>query len=334
MVLPLVPLLIGAGTAVAGAYGVKKGLGAKSDFDRAKRIFREAENKLEEADDTLEEMRLKSNERLTVLGATRVAVVEQCYVPFKQVLQGIKNIEFSQMPELSGMDIEERLLSLDKMSVALHEIVSGIGAAGASGALTALAAYGGTQMLAVASTGTAISTLSGAAATNATLAWLGGGSLATGGLGMTGGMVVLGGVVAGPILAVGGAVLAASAETAVNDAKRNLAKAHAIYNEKMIAAKTTRAIGNAAHAIAGLIEQLSTIADELIARIQKIREQKDDYQTFTQKEKADLANAFLCMGGISALVKAPLIKENGALDVAIRDVRDQAKDLVDRLNSI
>ena len=334
MVLPLVPLLISAGAAAAGAYGVKKGLSAKSDFDRAKRIFREAENKLEEADDTLEEMRFKTNERLTILGATRVAVVEQCYLPFKQALQGIKNIEISQIPELSGIDIEERLLSLDKMSVALHEIVSGIGAAGASGALTALAAYGGTQMLAVASTGTAISTLSGAAATNATLAWLGGGSLAAGGFGMTGGMVVLGGVVAGPILAVGGAVLAASAETAVNDAKRNLSKAHAIYNEKMIAAKTTRAIGNAAYAIAGLIQQLSEIAHELIIRIQKISEQKEDYLTFTQQEKADLANTFLCMGGISTLVKAPLIKENGALDIAIRDVRDQAKDLVDRLNSI
>ena len=131
MVLPLVPLLISAGAAAAGAYGVKKGLGAKSDFDRAKRIFREAENKLEEADDTLEEMRFKTNERLTILGATRVAVVEQCYLPFKQALQGIKNIEISQIPELSGIDIEERLLSLDKMSVALHEIVSGIGAAGA-----------------------------------------------------------------------------------------------------------------------------------------------------------------------------------------------------------
>ncbi|NAR30839.1 hypothetical protein GPS61_13925 [Acinetobacter haemolyticus] len=334
MVLPLVPLLIGAGAAAAGAYGVKKGVGAKSDFDRAKRIFREAENKLGEADDTLEEMRIKTSERLTVLGATRVAVVEQCYLPFKKALQGIKNIDISQIPELDGVDVENRLHELEKMSVSLHEIVSGIGAAGASGALTALAAYGGTQMLAAASTGTAISTLSGAAATNATLAWLGGGSLAAGGFGMTGGMVVLGGVVAGPVLAVGGAILAASAETAVNDAKRNLAKAHAIYNEKMIAAKTTRAIGNAAHAIAGLIEQLSEIADELIKRIEKIREQKDDYQTFTQKEKADLANAFLCMGGISALVKAPLIKENGALDVAIRDVRDQAKDLVDRLNSI
>ncbi len=85
--------------------------------------------------------------------------------------------------------------------------------------------------------------------------------MAAGGFGMAGGMVVVGGVVAGPILAVGGAMLAASAETAVDDAKRNLAKAHAIYNEKMIAAKTTRAIGNAAHAIAGLIEQLSELQE-------------------------------------------------------------------------
>jgi hypothetical protein len=40
------------------------------------------------------------------------------------------------------------------------------------------------------------------------------------------------------------------------------------------------------------------------------------------------------MGGISILVKAPLMKENGALDVAIRDVRDDAKNLVDKLIAI
>lgn len=334
MVLPLVPIILGASALAASAYGVKKGVVARSDFDRAKRIFNQAEQKLEEADETLEEMRVKTSERLIVLGATRIAVVEQCYFPFKKVLQGIKNVEISQIPALADMPIEDRLRELDQLSISLPEIVSGVGAAGASGALTALAAYGGSQMLAAASTGTAISTLSGAAATNATLAWFGGGSLAVGGLGMAGGMMVLGGVVAGPILAVGGAILAASAETAVDDAKRNLSKAHAIYNEKMIAAKTTRAIGNGAHAIAGLIEQLSTIADELIKRLEKIRSIKNDYLTFTREEKAVLANAFLCMGGISLLVKAPLIKENGALDVAIRDVRDQAKDLVEQLNNI
>lgn len=48
-----------------------------------------------------------------------------------------------------------------------------------------------------ASTGTAISALSGAAATNAALSWLGGGSLAAGGTGVAGGQTLL--MLAGPI---------------------------------------------------------------------------------------------------------------------------------------
>lgn len=57
--------------------------------------------------------------------------------------------------------------------------------------------------LATASTGTAISSLSGVAATNATLAWLGGGSLATGGGGMAAGATVLSGITMGATAGVG-----------------------------------------------------------------------------------------------------------------------------------
>jgi hypothetical protein len=52
--------------------------------------------------------------------------------------------------------------------------------------MAGFAAFGSVGMLATASTGTAIGTLSGAAATNATLAWLGGGALSAGGFGMAG----------------------------------------------------------------------------------------------------------------------------------------------------
>ena len=54
-----------------------------------------------------------------------------------------------------------------------------------------------------ASTGTAISSLSGVAATNATLAWLGGGTLAAGGLGMAGGAIVLGAICIGGAVGAG-----------------------------------------------------------------------------------------------------------------------------------
>lgn len=60
--------------------------------------------------------------------------------------------------------------------------------AAAGGSLGFMSTFG------IASTGTAISSLSGAAATNATLAALGGGALASGGGGMALGSTVLGGV--------------------------------------------------------------------------------------------------------------------------------------------
>lgn len=50
---------------------------------------------------------------------------------------------------------------------------------------------------AAASTGTAIASLSGVSDTNATLVFLGGGSLAVGGLGIAGGSIVLSGKAAG-----------------------------------------------------------------------------------------------------------------------------------------
>lgn len=76
-----------------------------------------------------------------------------------------------------------------------------------------------------ASTGTAISSLSGIAATNATLAWFGGGSLASGGLGMAGGSVILGGIFIAPAVLVGGFLLASKSEHAMTEAEE--------YNQKV-----------------------------------------------------------------------------------------------------
>lgn len=64
-------------------------------------------------------------------------------------------------------------------------------------ALGPTAAMGVATTFGVASTGTAISTLSGAAATNAALAWIGGGTLATGGGGIAAGNIFL--ALTGPV---------------------------------------------------------------------------------------------------------------------------------------
>lgn len=81
---------------------------------------------------------------------------------------------------------------------------AGVAALGPTAAMAAATTFG------VASTGTAISALSGAAATNAALAWLGGGALAAGGGGMAAGNAFL--AMAGPIgWAIGGTAIVGGA---------------------------------------------------------------------------------------------------------------------------
>ena len=78
---------------------------------------------------------------------------------------------------------------LDLRTANRQVVAAVVGAAGAAGATTA--AVAAASAWGVAGTGTAIVELSGAAATNATLAWFGGGSLAAGGFGMGVGATVL-----------------------------------------------------------------------------------------------------------------------------------------------
>ena len=83
---------------------------------------------------------------------------------------------------------------------------------GAGAGMAGGAVVGGLMMAApacfgaAAGTGTAIGSLSGAAATNATLAFYGGGTVASGGLGMAGGAAVVGGVVTVVAVGIGVAV--------------------------------------------------------------------------------------------------------------------------------
>lgn len=82
--------------------------------------------------------------------------------------------------------------------------LAGVAGGGAAGAGAAWAAFSATAAWGTASTGAAISGLYGIAATNATLAALGGGALAAGGAGIAGGVAVLTGIVAAPALLLAG----------------------------------------------------------------------------------------------------------------------------------
>ena len=136
-----------------------------------------------------------------------------------------------------------------------------------------------------ASTGVAISSLSGAAATNAALAWLGGGALAAGGGGMDAGNALL--EIAGPVgWAIGGTALAGSALFASSKNKKIAEEAR---NKAIEVEKMTRKFKR----INSEILEIHTLTVEHGKGINKIyqkllKTEKTDYNAFTPDEQYEL----------------------------------------------
>lgn len=131
---------------------------------------------------------------------------------FKQ----IKNINFKGETVtdnfVSSKVLDSFVLNIEKQVIQAGQVLTAGVASLAGSRLAAMGAVGATTTFAAASTGTAIPSLSGIAAQNATLAFLGGGSLATGGLGIAGGTMVLGGIAISPALAIGSLIFASTTE--------------------------------------------------------------------------------------------------------------------------
>lgn len=292
------PLILGAAALIAGGVGVKKGLDAKENFDTAELIGRRAKRNHKEALESADAEREKTNNSLHSLGQLKVKIFSD-QIKFlvdeikkrkkaKSTLHGFKqSIDDLDLPQMERMVLN----SLD--------IEKGLASGAASGALIGLGAYGSVGVLASASTGTAIASLSGAAATNATLAWLGGGSLAAGGFGMAGGMAVLGGLVAGPAIAITGFVMASKAEEALSKARdyeSNVDQAIEKINSVTVA-----------------LQGVQTNAQEMVITLDKLTEAFDKCKlSLSLNENSAFDRMFACGIALKNIMDTPIMEENGA----------------------
>lgn len=220
MPLPLIPILLGGASLLTGAVGIKKGLDAKKIFEQAESIGRRAERKHRQAVQELDERREQTFAALQELGQKKATIFMNAARAVVDLVEQARAQAEMHEYELSSLPVDEvPAIQRDIGQIESLELTLDAGKGLGMAALGASGIYGAVGALATASTGTAIASLSGAAATNATLAWLGGGSLAAGGLGVAGGTWVLGGVVAGPALAIAGFALASKAEEALTQAE-------------------------------------------------------------------------------------------------------------------
>jgi hypothetical protein len=335
--MPLPFLLIGAAV-LAGGFGVKKGLDAKDDFDRAEALNNEARDIYDQAAQDLDKVRKKTNSALKSLGKLKVELYNDSLVPFVKAFSAIKDIDFQDKPLKSDAEVldvsQDDMLTVERSALQMSEVLGGGAAALGAGGLAGLAAYGGVGMLGAASTTTAISTLSGAAATNATLAWLGGGAISTGGLGIAGGTAVLGGIVAGPVLAVGGMMMASKAEAAKENAYANRKKAMAAAEEMRTAQTITEGICGRVKEIHAVLEELNGTFGPLLAGLQKLVRSNKHYPSYSVKDRRGVMMAAAMAKTLKNVMEAPVLNKQGALATASRKALLQARTAMDEINSL
>jgi hypothetical protein len=188
----------------------------------AEEIGEKAQKKYESKKKSIEEKVVATQNMAEVYGNLQLRVKLKTIQRFINLIERIgqraSKQDMSFLEGLEGVSPQE-IAEYKASTLEAQRLISGgvqaVGAAYAAGQGTiALVSLFGT-----ASTGAAIGGLSGAAAWSSTLAWLGGGSLATGGGGMALGAWVLGGITVGPALMIGGFVLGGQGEEALTKAK-------------------------------------------------------------------------------------------------------------------
>ena len=204
----------------------------------------------------------------------------------------------------------------------------------AGGALVAFGAYGAAQAFACASTGTAISSLSGAAASNATLAFFGGGSLAAGGLGMAGGAVVLGGLVAGPALMVMGLIAGAAAKKNLDKAYTNQAEAIELAEQLDTASVQCDAIRRRTNMFYTLLARLDSYFLPMIYKMEDIlKEEGDDYSKYSSNSKQLIAACASTAVSIKTVLDTTLLSEDGVLTESSKEISEATERVIESLQN-
>lgn len=328
----VLPFILGAAAISAGLTGITKGIDAVSDNSKAKQLQEDAWRRYESRECRLKDIRQVTTESLEQLGTLKLTVWDKQLGRFVRLFEQLKNVELTGQADVGELNAtkfsREELRQMKNLSLQAQEVMLGGTGALGSGALVGMATYGGAIMFASASTGTAISSLAGAAATNATLAWFGGGSLAAGGLGMAGGMVVLGGIVAGPVLAVGGMMMAAKARENLANAQKYQAEAKKAVEEMNNAIAVLEAINDVALKFDEIIQKLSQAIVPVLDGLEStIVASGIDYSLYNPSQKRQVHLAVQFAQALKLVLETPLLTKEGGIDNRCFRVLEAGKQL-------
>ncbi|UTY33282.1 hypothetical protein [Treponema putidum] len=320
------PLIIGIGAAIAGVAGVGAGIRGGIKMKEASNTVKSAQRRNEENVARLEDSNKRTMQTMDNLGKYEMEIISS-FERFSTAFEKIKNL-----PSFNEIKKDNVTLSVftpqevKDAAVGASVLLAGLGGA-ALGTAGGFAAAGGTtaavMALGTASTGTAISALSGAAATNATLAALGGGSLAAGGGGIALGTAVLGGATLGVGLLIGGIIFSVAGSSVSDKADKawdkmmeNEKKINSIcdYLDKLenIAKSFHSALSKVNDVYMNHLVKLEAIIEEQKKRkffLTRLFSKKVNYNKFSDEQKQITKNTILLVGLLYEMCKVQLVEK-------------------------
>ena len=318
---------VGAGLTYSGMTsieGFSNSIEADEKIEKAKTIYKNINNKLEQAQNkTIENMQNLNRLKVDIYAneiMESIAIIEKIK-NIKQTETTISEFKFNFTPEeikeVKKTSIEAKKItkgSLDRLDtpVAMSSLTTGL-----------VANFG------VASTGTAISSLSGAAAQRATLAALGGGAVKAGGAGMAGGQVMLGGISLVPTAIIMSHKYAQSSEKKLTEATKYYSQ---IREEVGKIEGTISWLENSVNIrieeVHNTLDQFRSIySKDILVKLRDVNNNRSkngqiNMAECTNDEKKAIVRSCSFITSMKEIIKAPILTENGLINEETKNILD------------
>lgn len=339
-----IPLILGVGAAIAGVAGVGTAAHGAKKMKDANDTMKATESQHRRNIEKFENQNKLTNEKMDELGKLELKVLKGLE-DFSNVIEKIQNRpKFEQYNKdgvsLPTYDKEE----LKTVSVGAGVLLGGVGGA-AAGTFGGFAAAGATtsavMALGTASTGTAIASLSGVAATNATLAALGGGAIAAGGGGMALGTTILGATTLGVGLLVGGIIfnvtggkLSDKADEAYSQMKKAESSINKICSYLYELEKTAEDYTHSINIVRNKYLESYNYISYVVNKLHKV-----DWNEFSEQDKLAVKNTVMLVGLLYKMCKLNLVNKatnenemNTINKSGINIIKNDSIQVIDNLN--
>lgn len=301
-------------------------------------LLNSAQLMYDQATSDFENQKQKTTKSLENLGKVKLDCWSNDMEKYIELFQFFNNIEVEKIDDGdtwflgSNETPETMLINIKDASLKANEVVkAGVSSLG-TGALVGIASYGGAMMFGSASTGTAISDLSGAAKKNATLAWFGGGSKSSGGFGMQGGAIVLAGITVASIAAVAAAIAGAKGKEKLAEAKKVYAQAENAAADMRVMITGMKGISKMSDNYLFFIKQVRRKYIPFLNEVEKIKNKYSsddspyiDYNVLTPVEQKTLHLSWLMTQIYYKVLSANIVNSDGAVELEAQEIINTSK---------